>query len=143
MRRTPSKLVGSLSYAFLLSLLVSAQSTPMPSSPPAASTSSWTTLDEMLSQLGLEATALNEDSKRLAEQLLTAQRLSETLSSQLTQSLTGARELSRSLLLSERSLATSSESLKLALSSRDLELWIWRGATAAGIIVAVLALIGR
>ena len=104
-------------------------------------TSSWTTLDELLTQLGLEATSLNADSETLKASLAEAQRKLIELSSRLDESRTAASGLSDSLKLSASSLATFAESLKAEERRRGLELWIWRGATAAASIIAIIALV--
>jgi Trp operon repressor len=41
------------------------------------------------------------------------------------------------------SLSASKEALRQAMSARDAELWIWRGATAAGALLALLVAIWR
>jgi chromosome segregation ATPase len=96
-----------------------------------------------LQTLSDEANGLSLDYDLLKISLTRAQSELERLSSELAQSRTEASELSSSLRLSEESLLTCERSLALSLSSRSLELWLWRGGAAAGIILAALALIAR
>jgi hypothetical protein len=41
------------------------------------------------------------------------------------------------------SLSSSKEALQEAIRARDVELWVWRGTTAAGVLLAILAALCR
>lgn len=141
MRRLRCALAGLCFCVSLASPSVSAQSTPTPDTHLTVPLDSWTAFDDLLTQLGIEASLLSEDSQRLAASLLVAQSRLDSLSSQLQSSQTEASELSRLLTRSSESLQISVESVRSALAARSLELWIWRGAAAAASVVAILALV--
>lgn len=92
----------------------------------------WTELDALLRELESEALNLSDESENLKALLERLKLESVRLSSALAESRTLAAGLSISL-------ADSAQSLD-RLGSQDramrLELWLWRGATVAGLILA-------
>jgi len=103
----------------------------------------WERLDEIWTQLEQSGQTSSADLEQLRIALELARQQLTTLSSQLADSQTQALALSSLLEQAALSLQASEGSLKeaQALASRQgLELWIWRGATAAGCVLAVLAL---
>lgn len=126
----------SVFSASVFSQASSSTATPLPEPTP-----NWTTLDELLTRLESEATDLSASSETLKVSLEEARSRLIELSARLDESRTQASGLSDSLRLSALSLETFAESLKAEERRRGLELWLWRGGTAAGIILAMLALI--
>ncbi len=111
-----------------------------PSKPLPEPSENWTALDEIWDQLEQEGIASSEAYLRLQASLRDARELSTSLSMRLQSSETQAQELSYSLAQAEASLQRSEESLREAIRYRDVELWAWRGATAAAIIAAISAI---
>jgi hypothetical protein len=113
---------------------------PLPEASAAASSSprqTWERLDELLLRLESSAEASSADSMLLRSSLEDARSRLTELSERLTESSTRAGELSSSLERCERSLELSEASLKearAASSRRELELWLWRGAAAVGLV---------
>lgn len=100
---------------------------------------SWAELDSLLTELEQTAMSLSSDSERLRDSLNQALVALGLLSTKLETSETTAKGLSSSLALSEASLTTCAESLREAQQqarAREAELWIWRGGTAVGIVLA-------
>ena len=136
------------SLFLLASSLVPAQSSPSTDSAPIASpassnnqSSSWDQLNSLLDQLDQAAIDSSAGSQELRVLLAKAHQQLTALSQQLDESQKRATELSSSIALSEQSLATSAESLRLAqtqVSRRDIELWITRGAVVASLTWAAL-----
>ena len=147
------KCAFALALLCFLSGFSLAQASPLPStdSSPAVSAPSlsdpaptWEQLDEIWTQLEQSGQTSSTDSAQLRTALELARRQLTTLSSQLADSQTQARALSSSLEQVGQSLQASERSLKAAqaLANRQgLELWIWRGATAAAVVVVALALV--
>lgn len=141
--------------ALLCLCLASSWAQPVPSSPtgspPAVSEPasplpgpSWDRLDEIWTQLERSGQTSSADSMQLRTALEQARQQLTMLSSQLADSLTQASALSSSLERAGQSLQASELSLKeaQALGKRQgRELWIWRGATAAASVLAILALL--
>lgn len=130
-------------WCFFVSSLSPEDSEPPSASLPslAASSASWDELDSLLDSLSSEAEGLSLDYERLKTWLTEARSQLEALSSQLRESQTVVSALSSSLNSSVASLKTCEESLLSSLRSRSLELWIWRGAAAGALVVALAALV--
>jgi len=145
----------ALCLSLCLSASLWAQDPPSSStdSPPGASAatstqpaSNWDQLDSLLTQLEQAATDSQANSQQLRASLAMARDQLTQLSQALAASQTQMTDLSSSLAQSEASLQASDQSLQSAQAEakrRNAELWIWRGATVAASILAVLALVGR
>ncbi len=139
----------------LCSVLASSWAWPEPSSPtgspPVVSAPSlgapeptWEQLDEIWTQLEQSGQTSSTDSAQLRTALELARQQLTTLSLQLADSLTRVSALSSSLEQAGQSLQTSERSLKevqARANRQGLELWIWRGATAAAVVFAVFAFV--
>jgi hypothetical protein len=130
-----------LSLAQAEPLASSISSPDSPSAPSPGPSETWSSLDSIWDQLELEGIALSETSLRLQTELLDARERLTKLSTMLESSQIQAQKLSSSLAQAEASLLRSEESLKKAMKSRDLELWLWRGGAAVGIVATGLAII--
>jgi hypothetical protein len=107
---------------------------PSSSTPPEVHGLDWSELDSLLLNLSSEVTLLEETSRNLSNSLLEAQSSLETLSSKLQKSQAEASAL-------RSSLRQSLDSLETLKRSMGIELWIWRGAAAAGVGLALFALL--
>lgn len=105
---------------------------PPPGPTPLDSSMSWTELDALFTELESEALNLSDESESLKALLERLKLESARLSSELAESRTLAAGLSISLVDSVQSL----NRLELQALAMRLELWLWRGATVAGLILA-------
>jgi septal ring factor EnvC (AmiA/AmiB activator) len=143
MRRTLCALAVSLSLLSALQSWGQASSTPSTDYRPGASAApssspapTWEQLDEIWAQLEQSGQTSSADLSALKTSLASARQLSTTLSAQLADSRTQARELSSSLERVGSSLLACERSLQEASAQarrRSLEAGLWRVGALSGV----------